>query len=537
MRIAKLFPFLMIWLVSLGAIAQVPEVPSVIYFADMTLRLNEQARREIQADVNALYRNPQYFQIKLDRVNLYMPIVERVLREQGVPDDLKYLVIQESSLISDAVSTSNAVGFWQFKKGTAEEVFLRVDNQVDERKNIVSSTRGAALYLKKHQGHLNNWATALVSYQMGLGGARGYFGDQYKGKRTMEIDRNSHWYLKKYLAHKIAFEGQTGKLVSNGDYLHEYAVKGPTTLAEVARQLGVSENHLRDYNKWAPTGTIPGDKTYVVTYIQKGIAPVRPAIQADLPPTDKGQASPVLAQSAQVSSYPKVTGNTSNATQRGQVSVNGIKAVMASASGPITQLANQVDMKEKKLRRLNDLSKSDPIQAGQYYYTKRKKGKAEAAEHVVQPGETLWKISQIHGIRVHSLIAKNRIYQDKDLKAGMVLLLQDYRKRGEEIRMVSPTPRPTAPARTERLADTGNRSQTSPSPPPTSQMPPSVSQTSSPSAPSTLANSIIEHVVEPGDTLYAISRKHQVTVEQLKQWNQIGADNLLKVGQKIVIRK
>src|SRR5680860_45097 len=122
-------------------LAQSPQVPKVIQFAGMDLRLNEQARLEIQQDVDALYRSPTYFKIKLDRVNLYMPIIERVLKEQGVPEDLKYLVIQESSLISDAVSTSNAVGFWQFKKGTAEEVFLRVDNQIDERKNIVSSTK------------------------------------------------------------------------------------------------------------------------------------------------------------------------------------------------------------------------------------------------------------------------------------------------------------------------------------------------------------------------------------------------------------
>src|SRR5690554_1356549 len=217
--------------------AQTPQVPKAIHFADMTLRLNEQARREIQADVDALYRNSAYFQIKLDRVNLYMPTVERVLQEQGVPQDLKYLVIQESSLISDAVSTSNAVGFWQFKKGTAEEVFMRVDNQIDERKNIVSSTKGAALYLKKHQSHLDNWMCALVSYQMGLGGARKYFGDKYRGKKTVDIDRNTHWYFKKFLAHKIAFESQLGKLVSNGNYLQEYPVTGPTSLSALSKRL------------------------------------------------------------------------------------------------------------------------------------------------------------------------------------------------------------------------------------------------------------------------------------------------------------
>ena len=212
--------------------AQIPQVPAEIEFADLIVRINPQARREIQLDVDAQYRNPSYFKIKQDRVNLYLPLIERELREAGVPLDLKYLAIQESGLISDAVSTSNAVGFWQFKQGTAEEVFLRVDNQVDERQNIVSSTKGAALYLQKHNKTFDNWMCALVSYQMGLGGAKAYFGTQYNGKRVVDIDRNSHWYFKKFLAHKIAFENQIGIFVSNSSQqLVEVKVQGPTTLS------------------------------------------------------------------------------------------------------------------------------------------------------------------------------------------------------------------------------------------------------------------------------------------------------------------
>jgi len=524
-HIVSSFISILLWLPQV--LAQVPEVPSVIYFADMTLRLNEQARREIQADVNALYRSPNYFQIKLDRVNLYMPVVERVLREQGVPIDMKYLVIQESSLISDAVSTSNAVGFWQFKKGTAEEVFMRVDNQIDERKNIVSSTRGAAEYLKKHQRYLDNWAIALISYQMGLGGARGHFGDQYKGKRTMDIDRNSHWYLKKFLAHKVAFEGQTGKLVSNGDYLHEHAVKGPTSLAAVAKTLGVSESHLKEYNKWATTGQIPGDKVYVVSYIRKGVAPVRPAI-ADYEP--RMEAGPQTTVRHNTPAFPKVSGNTARATQRGQVKVNGIQAVLASNSGPIEQLSNQADVRERKLRRVNDLKKSDPIVGGTYYYTKRKKGKAEVAEHIVQPGETLWKISQLYGIRLHSLKAKNRIYKDTDLRPGMVLKLQGYRARNEEIKVVTPSrTQPNPPATPTQVAE----SRPSYSPPQQSSNSSSrVASSVPPQSPSE-----IEHVVQAGDTLYAISRKHGVSVDQIRMWNNIDESNLLKVGQRLVIKK
>src|SRR5690554_5816511 len=311
-----------------AAKAQTPQVPHTIYFADMTLHLNDQARREIQLDVDALYRNANYFQIKLDRVNLYMPTIERVLREEGVPEDMKYLVIQESSLISDAVSSSNAVGFWQFKKGTAEEVFLRVDNEIDERKNIVSSTRGAARYLKKHQGHLDNWFCALVSYQMGLGGARNYFGGKHTGKRSLDVDRNTHWYFKKFLAHKIAFEGQLGKLVSTGEYLHEYRVMGPTTLKDLSKELAVSESHLMEMNKWSANGRIPGDQQYTVTFVQKGASPIRPVL-ASHPSMESNDVVPTTLAASNSTNFPVITGDKSRAQMPGQIRVNGIKGVLA----------------------------------------------------------------------------------------------------------------------------------------------------------------------------------------------------------------
>ncbi|MDN3686476.1 LysM peptidoglycan-binding domain-containing protein [Cyclobacterium jeungdonense] len=506
------------------AIGQVPQVPQTIYFAGMTLRLNGALQNEIQAEVNAQYRSPSHFQTKLDRVNLYLPIVDRVLREEGVPTDFKYLVIQESSLISDAVSTSNAVGFWQFKQGTAEEVSLRVDREIDERKNIVSSTRGAATYLKKHQKYLDNWAITLVSYQMGLGGANNYFKGRYKGQREMDLDRKTYWYLKKFLAHKIAYEGQMGKTVSNGDYLHEYPVKGPTDLKAVAKRLGVSESHLRNYNKWASRGKIPGDRTYVITYILNGIVPERPVLVSNPPvATDDGLVP--LRKNAR--GFPKVSGNTANASQPREIEINGIKGILATSSSQ-RQLASQAGISERKLRRSNDLKPTDPVQAGRYYYTRRKKSKGEPAEHVVQVGETLWGISQLYGIRLHSLMAKNRVYRDEQLMPGMVLRLRKYYKRNETVARVKLTPanrQATTPPPVQK-----KESQTTPIAPPTSRKEIKVPiQEPTPR--------VLEHLVEPGDTLYAISRKYGVTVDELKVWNQIGQDNVLSVGQKLEIKK
>ncbi|MBS9524999.1 LysM peptidoglycan-binding domain-containing protein [Litoribacter alkaliphilus] len=509
------------------AFAQVPQVPREIKFADMTLRLNAHAQREIQQDVDALYRSPQYFQMKLDRVNLYMPTIERVLREEGVPMDVKYMVIQESSLIPDAVSTSNAVGFWQFKKGTAEEVYLRVDNQIDERKNVVSSTRGAARYLKKHHGHLDNWMTTVVSYLMGLGGAKGYYGTSMHGKKVVDIDKNTHWYFKKFLAHKIAFENQVGKLVSNGTYLEEFRVNGPTDFGTVARQLGVTEAHLREYNKWSSNGKIPGDRTYTVVYVRDGSTPPRPALASNQPQTD------VEIYRNNQSAYPRVTGNTSRATQPGQIKVNNIKAVQAAQNSSIEAFADRIGKNERKIRRVNDLKKKDRIEAGSYYYTKRKKAKAKhAEEHVVKAGETLWEISQLHGIRLNSLKAKNRIYKDKDLRPGMVLKLQDYRKRNEEIEMARPsTPKPqNPPARqvAQQETQTAPARQNAPSQPAAQIFP---------AKPAESRTNTTVHKVSPGETLYAISRKYEVTVDELRNWNNLGVESILSIGQDLIIRK
>src|SRR5690606_6199802 len=98
--------------------AQGPQVPHKMKFADMTLTIRDDARREIQKDVDALTRYAKDFEVKVQRARTYFPIIEQIFAEENVPDDFKYLVIQESELFFDAVYVSNAVGFWQFKDFT-----------------------------------------------------------------------------------------------------------------------------------------------------------------------------------------------------------------------------------------------------------------------------------------------------------------------------------------------------------------------------------------------------------------------------------
>lgn len=102
----------------------------------------------------------------------YLPIIEQKLRENGVPDDMKYLCIAESALRNQK-SRVGAAGFWQFMKGTAPSYGLYIDNEVDERFNPYKSTDAACKYLKQAHKKFGNWTAAAASYNCGMGGYNG----------------------------------------------------------------------------------------------------------------------------------------------------------------------------------------------------------------------------------------------------------------------------------------------------------------------------------------------------------------------------
>ena len=188
-----------------------PRVPERIRIDNMVLNISDDVIPIIQNEVDALHINDKYFQIFVDRINIYFPVIERILKEEEMPDDLKYLALQESALIPDAVSSSNAVGFWQFKKETAEDYGLTVNDKIDERKNIVSSTRAASRYIKNSNFLFENWIFSIYSYYQGLSGAKAVTDPKLYGSKRMSIDKDTHWYIIKFLGYKVALENYVDK--------------------------------------------------------------------------------------------------------------------------------------------------------------------------------------------------------------------------------------------------------------------------------------------------------------------------------------
>lgn len=117
--------------------------------------------------VNTYWQSNGFLLMK--RANRWFPVIEPILKEEGVPNDFKYLALIESGL-TQIVSPAGATGFWQIMKATGKEYGLQIDSQVDERYHVEKSTRVACTYLKEAKEKFGSWTLAGASYNMGMNG-------------------------------------------------------------------------------------------------------------------------------------------------------------------------------------------------------------------------------------------------------------------------------------------------------------------------------------------------------------------------------
>jgi membrane-bound lytic murein transglycosylase D len=113
-----------------------------------------------------LWDQPQIL-LYLKRMPRYMPIIERILQDHGMPEDLKFIPVIESALLPHAGSIKGAIGFWQFTESTGLKYGLEINSSVDERRNIFQSTEAAAVYLQVLKDTLGSWTLAAAAYNMG----------------------------------------------------------------------------------------------------------------------------------------------------------------------------------------------------------------------------------------------------------------------------------------------------------------------------------------------------------------------------------
>ncbi|RYF59136.1 MAG: LysM peptidoglycan-binding domain-containing protein, partial [Cytophagaceae bacterium] len=398
----------------------IPIVPEQVTFADISVRLNPDARRIVQQDVNALLANRQYWTAKLDRVVLYFPMIESILIDEDVPTDFKYLAVQESSLTPDAVSSSTAVGYWQFKRETAIDNGLRVDEEIDERKSITSSTHGAAKYLKKNNGQFNNWVASLYSYYLGAGGITKLIPPDWAYAREVALDGNTDRYILRFFAHKLAVEYaiRTYQPV-NTFSLVEYRGGSGKTIDEIAGELNLNANDIRTYNRWLLIDHVPIDKPYVLVI-----------------PTPNGQINDLRQRIAQTTDKPikaivtddigfpvlkRVTLATTSVNDPVLYEINGLPGIQAQDGDNAGSLARKAKISLSSFLRFNDLGERDAIASGEVYYLAKKRKKALVPFHTARPDENMRGISQRYALRLKKLLRYNRMDRVQKLQVGRVL--------------------------------------------------------------------------------------------------------------------
>jgi membrane-bound lytic murein transglycosylase D len=456
------YPFTLLFLLT-GFIASaqlsVPTVPERVTFADISVQLDPDARRIVQQDVNALLSNRQYWTAKLDRVALYFPIVEAMLIDEDVPTDFKYLAVQESSLTPDAVSASSAVGYWQFKRETATDHGLRVDDVIDERKSITASTHAAAKYLKKSNAQYNNWIASLYSYYLGAGGIAKLIPPDWAYAREVALDGRTDRYILRFFAHKVAIENalQTHE-ASNKFALIEYPNGGGKTMRSIAEELGVDEAELRKYNRWVQGDAVPTDKTYVMAVpvptnqindVRQKIVNVGAKKTPEFVQNDVG--FPVLR---------RVTTGLGSKNEPVLYEINGLPGIQAQAGDNAASLARKSKISLSSFLRYNDMSDRDPIITNDVYYLAKKRKKALVPFHTVREGETSRSISQRYGIRLKKLMRYNRLDRAQKLVTGRVMWLRERRPSNKPVEVINaPTPpvydqTPTPPTRQDVVTTT-----------------------------------------------------------------------------------
>lgn len=521
-------------------LAQGPRVPHKMSLGDIKLKITDGARAEIQKNVDALTKHPKYFNAKVNLANQYFHFIEEAFKKEGIPEDIKYLVIQESGLISDAVSTSNAVGYWQFKDFTAVEMGLRVDRHVDERKNIYAASIGAAKYMKMNNGYFDNWIYAIQAYQMGAGGALKVTDKKLYGVKQMTITKKTYWYVKKFIAHIVAYEGAVGK---SRPSLHLSAYKSGAgkSLHEIAKKFNVNEEELVKYNKWLKKGKVPSDKKYTVIIPDKKLLKI--SDDSDVSVKSKNifiKKAPTYNQ-AQAKLFPvikpwKGSSNYSGST----VNVNRLPGIIGFEDNKLIELARKGNVSLSEFLSINDIEIDHRVIVGTPYYFKKKKKKAKVNYHIVRSGETFWSISQKYGVQLKKLLMKNRLTESITLKEGRVVWMRHIRSENipiayEEIDDAKPIEIAIEINKDLNLKESDQLRFIELQKIDSSDVTKQIDELEYKEITESVEYKELIHIVKKGDTYYNIANRYNVQVLELVRWNKLTLADKLSIEQQLKV--
>ena len=238
-----------------------PAVPQFVVFAGDTVRFDRQDfyERMDRELISFTYMHTNTT-LMLKRSARYFTIVEPILREQGIPEDFKYLMAIESNLDPRALSPAGAAGIWQVVRSTAQAHGLEVSSEVDERYNVEKETVAACEYFKEAYGKFGDWITAAASYNAGQNGiARRLESQRQDTALELWMPEETMRYIFRLLAAKMLFEDPSAFGFDIGrEDMYPYipprkivTVSGQIpSLVDFAEEHGTTYKLLKEANLW-----------------------------------------------------------------------------------------------------------------------------------------------------------------------------------------------------------------------------------------------------------------------------------------------
>ncbi len=434
------------------------KVPKKIYFADMKIYMCNNVRSRIQTKVDSLRR--WKFQEMVDQANLIFPIMEPIIKQEGIPDEIKYLAMHESRLVLNCISPTEDYGIWAFNDIAIKEVGITVNNIVDERLHLIYATRAMCRKMKLNYKYFKNWIHTILAYNKGKTGTEKIIklmGRKYIKKtrgKSIFLNMETPNYIIYFLAHKIAFEKDTGKHKHPIYKLHIHEVSECKNFNELANKCNSSINLLCKYNPWlkCPKYIIPKDKKHKVIvpikhknkYFKKNKNKINKKNIILTKKFDSGKKAKakqnIKIEKQKKDEFPRIT-KTYDLDGKPITLINNLYGIVAKKGMTINSIAKKAGISVNNFKKYNDIKSEHKIIPGQVYYLQRKGSKAYCNYHITKKGDTWWSVSQKYGVRKNKLlIINNRISKEPTneyIQLGRILHLKYIRPKKSPIKYVT----------------------------------------------------------------------------------------------------
>jgi membrane-bound lytic murein transglycosylase D len=236
------------------------DIPSKSVFAGQTISLERYDMRErYDREQTIIAYNHSVSFLIIKRANRYFPIIEPILKENGIPDDFKYLAVIESNLDVRVVSPALAAGLWQLMPKTAQQFGLEVTDEIDERYHIEKSTIAACQYFKSAYAKYKSWMMVAASYNAGMGRiSQEKENQQVEEAFDMYLNPETSRYLFRLIAMKQFLENPKafGYIITRDQFYQTINAKTIVVKSAIpdwtvwAAQNGINYAQLKDFNLW-----------------------------------------------------------------------------------------------------------------------------------------------------------------------------------------------------------------------------------------------------------------------------------------------